>query len=121
LFALCMDPLLEAFGASATTLPLARTYMLILLPGLLLTNIAFSLNNVMRASGYPGKAMYTNLIGAGMNMILAPLFLFGFGWGIRGAAIATDISMLITAFFVMANFFNTKNELHFVRGTFRFD
>ena len=121
LFALFMDPLLEAFGASATTLPLARTYMLILLPGLLLTNIAFSLNNVMRASGYPGKAMYTNLIGAGMNMILAPLFLFGFGWGIRGAAIATDISMLITAFFVMAHFFNTKNELHFVRGTFRFD
>lgn len=56
-----------------------------------------------------------------MNMILAPLFLFGFGWGIRGAAIATDISMLITAFFVIAHFFNTKNELHFVRDTFRFD
>ncbi len=120
-FAIFLDKILMLFGASEHTLPYAHEFLMWVLPGMLLINLTFSYNNVMRASGYPGKAMYTNLIGAGMNMILAPLFLFGFGWGIRGAAIATDISMLITAFFVMAHFFNTKNELHFVRGTFRFD
>ncbi len=120
-FAIFLDKILMLFGASEHTLPYAHEFLMWVLPGMLLMNLTFSYNNVMRASGYPGKAMYTNLIGAGMNMILAPLFLFGFGWGIRGAAIATDISMLITAFFVMAHFFNTKNELHFVQGTFRFD
>ena len=120
-FAIFLDKILMLFGASEHTLPYAHEFLMWVLPGMLLMNLTFSYNNVMRASGYPGKAMYTNLIGAGMNMILAPLFLFGFGWGIRGAAIATDISMLITAFFVMAHFFKTKNELHFVRGTFRFD
>ena len=120
-FAIFLDKILMLFGASEHTLPYAHEFLMWVLPGMLLMNLTFSYNNVMRASGYPGKAMYTNLIGAGMNMILAPLFLFGFGWGIRGAAIATDISMLITAFFVMAHFFNTKNELQFVRGTFRFD
>lgn len=120
-FALFLDRILILFGASPHTLPYAHEFLIWVLPGMLLMNLTFSYNNVMRASGYPGKAMYTNLIGAGMNVILAPLFLFGFGWGIRGAAIATDISMLVTAFFVMAHFFNKNNELHFVRGTFRFD
>lgn len=121
LFSIFIDPILCMFGASPNSLPYAREFMLWVLPGCVLQNLTFSYNNVMRASGYPGKAMYTNLIGAGMNTILAPLFLFGFGWGIRGAAIATDISMLVTAFFVMSHFFNSKNTLHFVRGTFKFN
>lgn len=121
LFSIFIDPILRMFGASPHSLPYAREFMLWVLPGCVLQNLTFSYNNVMRASGYPGKAMYTNLIGAGMNTILAPLFLFGFGWGIRGAAIATDISMLVTAFFVMSHFFNSKNTLHFVRGTFKFN
>lgn len=118
-FAVFLDPILRIFGASPNSLPYAREFLLWVLPGMVLMNITFSYNNVMRASGYPGKAMYTNMIGAGMNVILAPLFLFGFKWGIRGAAIATDISMLVTAFFVMGHFFNKKNTLHFVKGTFR--
>ncbi|MCM1376918.1 MAG: MATE family efflux transporter [Clostridium sp.] len=118
-FALFIDPILKIFGASPATLPYAREFLLWLLPGMVLINLTFSYNNVMRASGYPSKAMYTSLIGAGLNVILAPLFLFGFGWGVRGAAIATDISMFITAIFVMAHFFNKKNTLHFERGTFR--
>lgn len=118
-FAIFIDPILKLFGASANSLPYAREFLLWVLPGMVLMNLTFSYNNVMRASGYPGKAMYTNMIGAGMNVILAPLFLFGFHWGIRGAAIATDISMLVTAFFVMGHFFNKKNTVHFVKGTFR--
>lgn len=118
-FAIFLTPILTLFGASPNSLPYAREFLMWVLPGMVLMNITFSYNNVMRASGYPGKAMYTNMIGAGMNVILAPLFLFVFKWGIRGAAIATDISMLVTSFFVMGHFFNKKNTLHFVRGTFR--
>lgn len=118
-FYIFMDPILRAFGASANSLPYAREFMMWVLPGCVLQNLTFSYNNVMRASGYPGKAMYTNMIGAVLNIILAPLFLFCFHWGIRGAAIATDISMTVTAIWVMSHFFNKNNTLHFVRGTFR--
>lgn len=120
-FAIFMDPVLRIFGASDNSLPYAREFMMWVLPGCVLMNLTFSYNNVMRASGYPSKAMYTNMIGALINVILAPLFLFGFKWGIRGAAIATDISMLITATWVMSHFFNKKNTLHFVKGTFKFN
>lgn len=120
-FAIFIDPILHIFGASPATLPYAREFILWVLPGMVLINLTFSYNNVMRASGYPGKAMYTNMIGAVLNAILAPLFLFVFQWGIRGAAIATDISMLITAIWVMSHFFNKKSTLHFVRGTFKFN
>lgn len=121
LFAIFMDPILKIFGASSATLPYAREFLMWLLPGMVLINLTFSYNNVMRASGYPGKAMFTSIIGAVLNVILAPLFLFGFGWGVRGAALATDISMAITAIFVLGHFFNKKNTLHFEKGTFRFN
>ena len=121
LFAIFITPILKLFGASANSLPYAREFMLWILPGMVLMNLTFSYNNIMRATGYPGKAMYTNMIGAGMNAILAPLFLFGFKWGIKGAAIATDISMLVTAFFVLGHFFKRDVTLHFERGTFRLD
>lgn len=120
-FAIFITPILKLFGASVNSLPYAREFMLWILPGMVLMNLTFSYNNVMRATGYPSKAMYTNLIGAGLNALLAPLFLFGFKWGIKGAAIATDIAMLITAFFVMSHFFKKDVTLHFVRGTFKLD
>lgn len=121
LFTIFLNPILHLFGASPNSLPYAREFLLWVLPGMVLMNLTFSYNNVMRATGYPKKAMATNLIGAFLNMILAPLFLFGFKWGIRGAAIATDISMVVTAYFVMRHFFQKKSELHFVKGTFHFD
>lgn len=120
-FIFFLDPLLRMFGASDNTLPYAHEFLMWVLPGMVLMNLTFSYNNVMRASGYPAKAMYTNMIGAVLNCILAPLFLFVFKWGIKGAAIATDISMLVTAFFVMSHFFKKESELHFVRGTFKFN
>lgn len=118
-FAVFLDPILQLFGASPNSLPYAREFMLWVLPGCVLMNLTFSYNNVMRATGYPAKAMYTNIIGAILNAILAPIFLFGFHWGIKGAAIATDISMLVTATWVMSHFFNKNNTLHFERGTFK--
>ena len=119
LFAIFMDKLLMAFGASATTLPYARSYMMVLLPGMILTNIAFSFNNIMRASGYPRRAMMTMIIGAAVNVVLDPLFIIVFDWGIAGAAIATDIAMAVSAIFVMAHFVRKDVTLPMRRGTFR--
>ncbi|MCQ2287542.1 MAG: MATE family efflux transporter [Muribaculaceae bacterium] len=114
-----IDPILRLFGASDASLPYARDFMLYLLPGMLVINVCYSFNNVMRATGYPTKAMVTMFIGAGLNVILAPIFIFGLGWGIKGAAIATDISMGVSALFVVAHFINRKSMIHFKRGTFR--
>lgn len=118
-FALFLDKILMLFGASPNTLPYAHEFLMWLLPGMVLMNLTFSYNNVMRATGYPRLAMYTNLLGVAINLVLAPTFLFGFKMGIRGAAFATDIAMLVTAIFVMRHFFKRDSEVHFERGIYR--
>lgn len=121
LFGVFIDQVLELFGATERTLPYARDMMLYVLPGLFMTNIAFSFNNVMRASGFPKKAMYTMFIGAVINIGLDPVFIYVLGWGIKGAAIATDIAMAISAVFVMWHFIKPHGEVHFERGIYRLD
>jgi putative MATE family efflux protein len=121
LFALYIDPILLSFGASEATLPYARDFMLYILPGMLIMNVMYSLNNVMRASGYPKLAMWTQLIGAGVNLILGPLFIFGFDMGIKGAAIATDLSMSVGLIWVLIHFFNPKSTVHFEPGIYGMD
>ena len=118
-FGLFMDNILVAFGASAQSLPYARDFLMYLLPGLLVMNLSFSFNNIMRASGYPVRAMVSMFIGAGSNLVLAPVFIFWLGMGIRGAAIATDIAMTISGIFVFAHFFRPDSTLRFTRGIYR--
>ncbi|MBR1934692.1 MAG: MATE family efflux transporter [Muribaculaceae bacterium] len=113
-----IDPILMAFGADEVTLPYAREFMVYMLPGLLFNNITFSYNNVMRATGYPTQAMISMFIGAGLNLVLAPIAIFGLKLGIKGAAIATDISMFISMCFVLHHFLNPRSVIHFKRGTF---
>lgn len=113
-FAVFIDDILLAFGASEVTLPYARDFMLYILPGMFMTNFAFTFNNFMRASGYPVRAMVTMFIGAACNVVLAPLFIYYFRLGIKGAAIATDISMMVSAIFVMSHFFSPKSTLRFL-------
>ena len=110
--ALCyifMDKLLLGFGASEVTLGYAREYLEIALPGNIFANLCFSYNNIMRASGYPKKAMVTMLIGAVLNTILDPIFIFVFDMGIRGAAIATVFSMFIGMCYVMRHFVSKES------------
>lgn len=99
-----MRPLLLNFGASEASLPYAMDYLMIVVPGSVFSNLTFSYNAVMRATGYPRKAMYTMLIGAVLNFILDPLFIFGFKLGIRGAGYATVISMFIGMIWVLNHF-----------------
>ena len=120
-FALFLDDILMAFGASEATLPYAHEFIVYLLPGFLLINVTLSFNNIMRASGYPMRAMVTNFIGAGINVALDPIFIFGLDMGIKGAAIATVISMIISGIYVMKHFFRTDSTVHFRRGIYVLD
>lgn len=119
IFGIFIDPILRAFGASDATLPYARDFILWLLPGLLFTNLAFSLNNVVRSSGYPKRALWMMVIGAIANLILAPIFIFVLDLGIKGAAIATDIAMTCSFVFVLSHFLRKDVTLRFVKGTYR--
>lgn len=116
-----LDDLLYLFGATAANLPYARDMMLYVLPGMFLTNIAFSFNNIMRASGFPTRAMVTMFIGAGVNVVLDPIFIYVLDWGIKGAALATDIAMAVSAVFVMWHFIRGKGVVRFKRGIYRLD
>lgn len=75
-----LDPVLYFFGASEQTVPFAREYMQIILAGNVITHIYYGLNDNLRASGYPKKAMVATLTAVAINIILDPLFIFGFGW-----------------------------------------
>jgi putative MATE family efflux protein len=83
-----LDPILYFFGASDATIGYAREYMSVILWGNVVTHMYLGLNAVLRAAGHPRKAMYATILTVTINAILDPLFIFGFGWGIRGAAIS---------------------------------
>lgn len=118
-FAIFLDDILRLFGASDASLPYAHDFMAYIMPGMLAMNIGFTLNNIMRASGYPVRAMLSMFIGAGINLLLAPLFIFVFGWGIKGAAIATDIAMTIFAARILWHFYSPDTTLRFKSGCYR--
>ena len=90
-----LDPILYFFGGSDDTVPYARDYMEIILIGNAVTHLYLGLNSVLRSSGHPQKAMYATVATVVINTILDPLFIYGFGWGIRGAAIATILAQII--------------------------
>jgi len=99
-----LDPLLKIFGASSAVLPYATQYLRIILLGTVLMSIGFGMNNFIRAEGNPRVAMYTMLIGAVANIILNYIFIFIFGLGIKGAAVATIISQGISSAWVLYYF-----------------
>ncbi len=113
-----LKPTLMFFGASEQTLPYAREYMQIILMGTVITHIYHGLNDNMRASGYPKKAMLATLIAVAANLVLDPLFIFGFGWGIRGAALATVLAQVIALSILMNHYSRKDSLLHFKKGIF---
>lgn len=106
-----MNPLLKLFGASEAVLPYARGYLGIILIGTVFQSVGFGMNNIIRAEGNPKIAMLTMLIGAIMNTILDPIFIFIFGWGVEGAAIATIISQAVSAVWVLYYFLGGRSML----------
>lgn len=114
-----LDPILYFFGGSENTVGYARDYMEIILLGNAITHLYLGLNAVLRSAGHPQKAMYATIATVVINTILDPLFIYGFGWGIRGAAIATILAQMISLSWQLKVFSNKDELLHFHRGIFR--
>ena len=113
-----LDPILYFFGASADTIGYARDYMEIILLGNIVTHMYLGLNAVIRSAGHPQKAMYATINTVIINTILDPIFIYGFDWGIRGAAIATIIAQIISLIWQF-RILSDKNELlHLRRGIY---
>lgn len=114
-----LDPILYFFGGSDQTVGYARDYMEIILLGNAVTHIYLGLNAVLRSSGHPQKAMYATIATVIINTILDPVFIYGFDWGIRGAAIATITAQVIALMWQFKLFSNKEELLHFHKGIFR--
>lgn len=108
---LFLDPILRLFGASDTLLPYARDYMRVILIGSILFSFTVSSNNIVRAEGNAKVSMLVMIIGTGMNIILDPIFIFGFKMGISGAAIATILSQTISFIFLIFYMFSGKSMI----------
>ena len=108
---LFMDPLLVGFGASADVLPYAKDYIRIILIGAVFQSIGFGMNNFIRAEGNPKIAMYTMILGAVLNTILNPIFIFGLHLGIAGSALGTVISQFVTSVWVLYYFLGNRAML----------
>lgn len=91
------EPLLRLLGASNETLPYAKDYMGIYAAGTIFVMISLGLNSFINAQGFAKTGMFTVIIGAVLNIVLDPLFIFVFGMGVKGAALATVISQLASA------------------------
>ena len=113
-----LDSILYQFGATEKTISYAREFMQIILIGNIITHLYLGLNNIMRSSGYPKKAMYTTLIAVVINAILNYIFIFKFGWGIRGSAIATIIAQTIALVWVTTHFINKNSFIRFQKGIY---
>ena len=114
-----LDPILIAFGASENTLPYARDFMQVILAGMPISYTTFNLNHMMPASGYPRKSLMTAVLTISCNVVLAPLFIFVFHWGIRGAATATILAQIAGLFWVLRHYSSPRSIVHFSRNIFK--
>lgn len=113
-----LDRILMAFGATEATVSYAHEYMVIVLPGMFLTTMAFNLTSLMRSSGYPTKSMIILASGAILNIALDALFIFVFDMGIAGAAWATTISMAFATVLSILHFLRRDSFIRFRRHGF---
>lgn len=114
-----LDPILYAFGASDATIAYARDYMEIILLGNILTHIYYGLNSMLRSIGHPRISMYATILAVTLNVVLDPIFIFVLDMGVRGAALATMISQLVSVVIELIIFLNPKEVIYFHRGIWR--
>lgn len=114
-------PMLRSFGATPETIGYADDYLNIILLGVVFQVVGFSLNAVIRSEGNARVAMYSMLISAGTNIVLDPIFIFWFGWGVKGAAYATVISMMVLAVWVLLHFKSRRSVVKIRSKYFRLD
>ena len=95
-------PLLWLFGASEQPIAYADGYLQIYLAGNVFVMLGLGMNPFIQSQGFAKTGMFTVVIGAVLNLILDPIFIYGFGWGVEGAALATILSQMVSAVWVLA-------------------
>ena len=116
---LWMEPILRLFGATDTTLQPAADFMLVIMLGFPLSSSFMNLNHLMRASGYPGKAMVSLLISMVVNIAGAHLFIYMLDWGMIGAGLATIAAQFVGILWVLHHFLKRGSVLHFCTGIYK--
>lgn len=116
-----INPILRFFGASDVTLPYARNFMSIILVGNVVTHMYLGLNALLRSTNRPQKAMCATIGTVVLNCILAPIFIFVLGWGIRGAATATIMAQMIMLMWQLRLFSNKEELIHLNRSIIKLD
>ena len=116
-----INPILRFFGASDVTLPYARNFMSIILVGNVVTHMYLGLNALLRSTNRPQKAMCDTIGTVVLNCILAPIFIFVLGWGIRGAATATIMAQMIMLTWQLRLFSNKDELIHLNRSIIKLD
>lgn len=104
-----MDKILIFFGASKDVIVYSRDYMSVILLGFMFQSFDIAGNNIIRAEGKPKASMYVLILGAVLNIILDPIFIFVFKMGVRGAAIATVISQIFSTLYILLYFMFGKS------------
>ena len=107
-----LDDILVVFGATKETLHLAHEFMEVVLYATPLAYVFIGMNNLMRSTGYPTKAMISALISVVVNVILAPIFIFKLEMGMRGAALATVGGQFCGFIWVLSHFLSKKSFVH---------
>ncbi len=108
-----IDELVALFGAADEIAGYTRDYLSIILLGTVFLSYAMSHNNIVRSEGNARVAMITMIISGFLNMALDALFIFGFGWGVKGAALATVLSQVSTAAYLLFYFFSGKSLIRY--------
>ena len=114
-----LDPILFFFGASQDTLPYAHDFMTVILTGNVVTHLYLGLNAMLRSTNRPKLAMYATFGSVGINALLAPLFIFVLGWGIRGAALATIVAQCCMLAWQLRLFSDKREFIHLRREILR--
>jgi putative MATE family efflux protein len=115
-------PMLKFFGATSENLPYAVDYLSIILIGLVPQTLTMVLNNLTRAEGRAKIAMIAMLMGAGLNIVLDPIFIIVLGLGVQGAAIATVMSQIVAFIYIFGQAQSKESELHInIKEWFDFD
>lgn len=118
---LYLDPILKVFGATAGILPYAREYLEVIIAGGIFFVFGVAVQNIVRAEGNARLAMNAMLVGGGLNILLDPLFMFGFGMGVRGAAIATVLSQAVASVWLLLYYLKGKGAVPFRSETLKPD
>jgi putative MATE family efflux protein len=113
-----IDPILYFFGASENTLPYAKTYMVIIIYGNIITHLTHGLTNVLRVLGHPNKAMISVLFGVAINILFDYIFINICSWGIAGAAYATLLSQTLSTIYLIWCLCNKNDRIHLHRGIY---